>query len=304
MRVVVAGMGVQGRKRKTIAAADVVATVDPVVEGVDHKRIEDVNPASYDAVLLCVPDPEKPTLLPWLLERGKHVLVEKPLELGDGDFVALEALSRRHGALLQVGYNHRYEPHVARMRETLASGVLGRIYYCRFFYGNGTARDVRNSAWRDQGSGVVADLASHLLDTAWEWFGDLPAPFKLISAHRFENRAPDHAVMACGGGIPIEMEVSLVSWRNHFSALVVGEKGSAEIDSLCKWGPSSFSLRTRVLPSGRPPEECVTLVQPDPSWALEYAHFKKACQAPAPYNSSRDRRIACLLEGIAKECLA
>ena len=34
------------------------------------------------------------------------------------------------------------------------------------FYGNGTARLVRDSAWRDQGAGVLPDLGSHLLDTA------------------------------------------------------------------------------------------------------------------------------------------
>jgi hypothetical protein len=32
-----------------------------------------------------------------------------------------------------------------------------------------------------------------------------------------------------------------------------------------------------VLPSGRPPEHAVTLVQDDPTWALEYEHFKKLC---------------------------
>jgi hypothetical protein len=30
-----------------------------------------------------------------------------------------------------------------------------------------------------------------------------------------------------------------------------------------------------VLPSGRPAEDEVTLVEDDPTWALEYAHFKE-----------------------------
>jgi scyllo-inositol 2-dehydrogenase (NADP+) len=32
-----------------------------------------------------------------------------------------------------------------------------------------------------------------------------------------------------------------------------------------------------VLPSGRPDEESVTLVQADPTWALEYDWFKALC---------------------------
>jgi hypothetical protein len=71
--------------------------------------------------------------------------------------------------------------------------------------------------------------------------------------------------------------VTLLSWRNHFSADVLAEHGSAHIQSLCKWGPSTFTLRDRTLPSGRPDESSVTLVQPDPTWALEYAHFTRLC---------------------------
>ena len=75
--------------------------------------------------------------------------------------------------MLYVAYNHRFEPHFVRMRDLIASGVLGRIYRCRMFYGNGTARLVRNSDWRDQGAGVLDDLGSHVLDTARFWFGDI-----------------------------------------------------------------------------------------------------------------------------------
>jgi hypothetical protein len=55
----------------------------------------------------------------------------------------------------------------------------------------------------------------------------------------------------------------------------LAENGTAHIESLRKWGPSSFTQRMRVLPSGRPPEESTTLVQEDPTWAIEYGHFKR-----------------------------
>ena len=47
-----------------------------------------------------------------------------------------------------------------------------------------------NSAWRDQGAGVLPDLGSHLLDTARFWFGDIGDEFRFVSADGFENRAP------------------------------------------------------------------------------------------------------------------
>ena len=47
------------------------------------------------------------------------------------------------GAVCYTAYNHRFEPHFVRMREVIASGELGALYHCRMFYGNGTARLVR-----------------------------------------------------------------------------------------------------------------------------------------------------------------
>jgi 23S rRNA pseudouridine1911/1915/1917 synthase len=60
---------------------------------------------------------------------------------------------------------------------------------------------------------------------------------------------------------------------------IAAENGSAHIQSLCKWGPSTFTVRDRKLPSGRPDEETVTLVQADPTWKIEYWHFKKLCES-------------------------
>lgn len=289
MKVIVVGYGVQGHKRFKVAGDDAVGIVDPVASEANWRRLEDVPVDRFDAAIVCTPDAPKIELLRYLLERGKHVLVEKPLfAASSDDLYALEALARSSRALCVTAYNHRFEPHFVRMRELLKSGQLGSIYRCRMFYGNGTARLVRNSAWRDTGDGVLGDLGSHLLDTVRFWFGDVADTFRIVSAERFENRAPDHVVIAAEGRPQIELEMTLLSWRNHFTCDVFAEHGSAHIESLCKWGPSSFIHRTRVLPSGRPPEESQILVQDDPTWTLEYAHFKQLCEARAETDLSND----------------
>lgn len=290
MKAIVVGLGVQGAKRRAAAGPDFVATVDPVKSEADYRAIRDVPLDRYDAALVCTPDEPKVELLEYLLGHGKHVLVEKPLWAArDEDITRLERVAREHRAVCYTAYNHRFEPHYVKMRDTIRSGVLGEIYRCHMFYGNGTARLVRDSAWRDSGAGVLPDLGSHLLDTALFWFGGLSEDFRVISSRCFENLAPDHVVIGTGTGKPqLEFEMTLLSWRNHFTCDVYAEKGSAHIRSLCKWGPSTFTLRTRVLPSGRPPEESVTLVQADPTWDLEYAHFKSLCESPATTDLGRD----------------
>ncbi|MEA2905366.1 MAG: scyllo-inositol 2-dehydrogenase [Alphaproteobacteria bacterium] len=297
MRLLIVGYGVQGKKRFRVAGADAVGVVDPVAPEANWRDIHEAPTECYDAALVCTPDEPKSALLHFLLGQGKHVLVEKPLHAeGERDLVELEALARKTGAVCYTAYNHRFEPHYVRMRELVRSGELGRIYRCRMFYGNGTARLVRDSAWRDQGAGVLPDLGSHLLDTARFWFGDLGGDFDVTSASRFENRAPDHVVVASESTNPkLEFEMTLLSWRNHFTCDVLAENGTAHIESLCKWGPTTFTHRSRVLPSGRPKEESVTLVQEDPTWAIEYQHFKRLAADRIPTDLSNDRWLLRIL---------
>jgi hypothetical protein len=43
-----------------------------------------------------------------------------------------------------------------------------------------------------------------------------------------------------------------------------------------------------VLPSGKPDEEVLTLEQPDPTWAIEYEHFRTLCAAGTGTNIDND----------------
>jgi hypothetical protein len=63
MRVVVAGLGVQGHKRRRIAGDEFVAAVDPIHAEARYRSIADVPLADYDAVLACIPDEPKIELL-------------------------------------------------------------------------------------------------------------------------------------------------------------------------------------------------------------------------------------------------
>ena len=279
MKIAIVGLGIQGRKRMPFAGADLVATIDPVALDAQYRRIQDVPLGSYDAALVCTPDDAKLAILEYLLSNGKHVLVEKPLLAPDDESLRrLAQLVRSRGVACYTAYNHRFEPHLIAAKEAVAGGTLGRVYFARLFYGNGTARDVRNSPWRDQGLGVITDLASHLIDLCLFLFGTPHGAPQVWAGHRFENQSFDHFIIGFPEAAPaLSLEGTLLSWRNSFGLDIIGEQGSAHVDSLCKWGPTTFTVRTRVLPSGKPPQRTVTLEQPDPTWAAEYAHFTQLC---------------------------
>ena len=97
MRVLVAGLGIQGYKRREHAGRDYIASVDPVNMEAEYRKIQDVPLDTYDAVLACIPDAPKIELLQYCLNNKKHVLVEKPLWTeNDQQIMGLEKLARQN----------------------------------------------------------------------------------------------------------------------------------------------------------------------------------------------------------------
>lgn len=281
MKTLVVGLGIQGKKRLAVAGKEVVATVDPRVPEARYRDIQEVPLEAFDAALVCTPDQAKLEVLRYLLAHGKHVLVEKPLLAESAqELLALHALAQDRHAACYTAYNHRFEPHLQRLKALLHAQAIGQVYSARMFYGNGTAADVKRSPWRDQGLGVLSDLGSHLLDLAVFLFGRPEERCEIWAAHRFENRAYDHVSFGSRGAPALEFGASLVSWWNTFTIDVFGEQGSVHVNGLCKWGPSTLTLRKRVFPSGRPEETPETLQGQDQTWALEYRHFTSLCRAP------------------------
>lgn len=305
MRVAILGYGVQGRKRHLVAGDDVVSIVDPIAGEADYRDLEDLPLDSFDAALVCTPDNAKPPLLARLLRAGKHVLVEKPVMLAPAEYLQLEQLGQEKGAVCYTAYNHRFEPLIQRLKRVLDGGDLGGVYSLRLFYGNGTARLVRDSRWRDQGAGVLPDLGSHLLDLHDFWFDSLPDEITVTSARKFENQSFDHVLLTGGKEMLVQMEMTLLSWKNQFFCDILAEKGSAHLIGLPKWGEASLTIRHRILPSGVPEEEVILQPKGDLTWEREYAHFMELCRQASPGSAfcglARDQRIAGLLETAGRE---
>lgn len=78
-----------------------------------------VDDGDLDAVLVLTPGDHAPTVGA-ALERGRHVLVEKPLCVTVAEAHELERLAEAAGVVLQVGYMKMYDPMVVPAREALA----------------------------------------------------------------------------------------------------------------------------------------------------------------------------------------
>jgi predicted dehydrogenase len=272
MRYVVVGLGNIGTRRRALLGDRCVATVDPLNPAAQYKHLRDVPTASFDAACLAVPTSAKLELCTSLLGAGKHVLVEKPLWFADrAACERLEQLARSQRATCYTAYNHRFEPLLVEMQSWLREQRIGRIYCGRLFYGNGTVGHVKGS-WRDEGISVVEDLGSHLLDLIAFVLGP-GGDYRPVSLERHETRGYDHALLHCAErGLLLEM--TYLSWKNHFAFELYGERGSVHALGLPKWGPAELVLRERVFPSGVPRETRRSLEGPDLTWQREIEHFE------------------------------
>ena len=75
-----------------------------------------------DVALMCSPPSDHVAQALRLVERGAHVFVEKPLSDSPKGVQQLNDTARRHGRIVQVGYNLRFHPGILKTKEIVESG--------------------------------------------------------------------------------------------------------------------------------------------------------------------------------------
>jgi len=111
------------------------------------------------------------------LAAGKHVYCEKPLALTAAEARGLAARAAKTGVVTMVGFNYLKNPIQALARDIISSGEIGDIIDFRGIH----AEDYMISpqapmTWRcsgPRGSGVVADLGSHIVSLARHLVGPI-----------------------------------------------------------------------------------------------------------------------------------
>jgi predicted dehydrogenase len=80
-----------------------------------------------DAVLISTPDHSHSPLLQMAAEAGKDVYIEKPMGNVLAEAKAARDAVQQHKRIVQVGTQHRSEPHPAAARDLIQKGALGDI---------------------------------------------------------------------------------------------------------------------------------------------------------------------------------
>lgn len=123
----------------------------------------DVLNADVDLIVITTPPDSHADLTRRALERGKHVVVEKPLTFDPAVARRLAGLARDHGRLLIVAPFVQMAPAVKFLWTLVAAGVAGPIHSARAMYGN--AGSTWAAWYHTSHVGPLGDLAIYNVKT-------------------------------------------------------------------------------------------------------------------------------------------
>ncbi|MEZ4900554.1 MAG: Gfo/Idh/MocA family oxidoreductase [Spirosomataceae bacterium] len=150
---------------------------DSIRSFTDFNKIDHIKP--YAAVI-CTPTAQHLPQTLACVERGIHLLVEKPLSHHPFDKAALAAAAHQTHALVQVAYMLRYHPLMQHLKALIESRRFGNLLSFSTYWGEYLPHwhpweDYRTSyaARKELGGGVALTL-SHDLDIVSWLVGSLP----------------------------------------------------------------------------------------------------------------------------------
>ncbi len=213
------------------------------------------------------------------VKAGKHVLVEKPAGISVKELDELEAAAKKSGALVRVGYNHRYHPAALKAGELFRSGALGPMMFLRGRYGHG-GRLGYEKEWRADakisGGGELIDQGVHLIDLAGIFLGDFTSVEGHATTYFWQMPVDDNAFLSLrnANGNTAWLHVSCSEWKNLFSLEIYGRDAKLHWEGL----GGSYGLEKltyyKMLPQMGPPETTIwEFPRGDESWKIEMAEF-------------------------------
>ena len=153
-----------------------------------YNRIEDLLVESPDAVFVASPLPDHPQSVEAALRAGAHVLCEKPLANTVDGCRALHQAAAAADRILAVGFNHRYYPAIAYLKECVDAGRIGRLDHLRVFGGHDGLHNFK-ADWQYRapasGGGAMMDVGIHMTDLARYIAGDLTSQVEMFGG-KFE----------------------------------------------------------------------------------------------------------------------
>ena len=194
-----------------------------------------------DAVSVVTPDFAHRDIVLAALEKGLHVLVEKPLDTTVEGCEAIRDAAARAGKWVMVDFHNRWSPAFVNAKRAVENGEIGRLISAHFRGNNTKAVATQMLGWAAQ-SNVLWFLGSHAIDLLIWLFDSRPRRVYAVSRSGVLSglgvNTPDvfHATIEFDGGGVASLEHVWILPDTEpnvvdFKCSLIGSDGAIYIDT-------------------------------------------------------------------------
>jgi len=214
----------------------------------DYKKL--IADPDVEAVEICTPNYLHAEMAIAALNAGKPVNLEKPIAMNYAEACDIVKAAKDSGLLGMTCFSYRFKPAVRYAKQLVDSGILGQITGLNVAYlKNSALWEGRRLEWRFvkeyAGSGVIGDLAVHLIDLAQLMAGNITGLFATQSIIVKERQRLDSdefapvetddqcsfiASFACGANGTFCITRAAAGHGNTIRYDVYGTKGAISFD--------------------------------------------------------------------------
>jgi UDP-N-acetyl-2-amino-2-deoxyglucuronate dehydrogenase len=228
----------------------------PLADDVDRVLAD----PAVTAVAILTPPSTHLELVRKAAAAGKHVLLEKPLEITTARAESLVAAAEQAGVTLGVVLQHRFRPAAERLSTILKSGELGRIVNC-----STTIRLWRPQSYYDEpgrgtkardGGGVLLTQGIHTLDVMLSLAGPVAevTGYAMTSpVHRMETEDMVAAAVRFANGALGVIDATTAAYPGFPERIeIAAERGSAALVGSALLVQFQDGRREELQPDGSP----------------------------------------------------
>ncbi len=191
-----------------------------------------------DVVIICTPSGLHGEQACQVMRSGRHVIVEKPMEISHAAIEQMLRVQQESGVKLAVISQHRFDPASLQVHDLIEEQAFGRLvlgnaivpwWRSQAYYDSGAWR----GTWQLDGGGVLMNQSIHSIDLLQWFMGPVSSVYAYIDTltHRIETEDVAVAVLRFANGAPGTISATTSAYPGVTTRIeIFGDKGSAVIE--------------------------------------------------------------------------